>query len=65
MFYLKSVKTILVEIKCKRAPKVSKALVFNITYYAVSNLLAYSARASANQGGSGGQALSLDAVSPG
>ena len=65
MFYLKSVKIISIEIKCKRAPKVPLALVFSVTYYAVSNLLAYSARASANQGGSGGQALSLDAVSPG
>ena len=33
--------------------------------YAVSNLLAYSARASAYHGGSGGHGFSLDAVSPG
>ena len=33
--------------------------------YAVSNLLAYSALASAYQGGSGGHGLSLEAVSPG
>ena len=35
------------------------------TIYAVSNLLAYSALASAYHGGSGGHGFNLDAVSPG
>ena len=34
-------------------------------FYAVSNLFAYSALASANQGGSGGHGFSLEAVAPG